>query len=482
MPDPAISWQQVSALVAQRLGLHFPRDRLGELQRGLDSAAGELRLADAGECARQLVAAQLDDAQVEVVASHLTIGETYFFRGEETFAALAAHVLPALTAARRRGDKRLRMWSAGCCSGEEPYSLAILLRQLLPDIDDWRISILATDINPRFLRKASDAVYGAWSFRGTSGEFRERYFRRADDGRYALVPEIKRMVTFAPLNLVDSAPAIPAAATGAMDLILCRNVLMYFTADQAAAVAARLHRSLREDGWLVVAPCEVSQPLFARFTPHTFDGAILYRRRSAASAEARCGRALPAASTSAASVPAAAPAITASPPAGPRRRARLRGPRMAWVPAVGCRPEPAPASSAGPDVRALSARAHRLANEGRLGEALACCDQWVACDRLDAGAHYLRAMVLIELGEMAQANAALQRSIYLEPDAAMTCFALGNLERRLGRRQAAMRHFQHALALLQRQPPEAGVVLSDGITAHQMITLVRQLLDAGDAA
>src|SRR5690606_22191296 len=110
---------------------------------------------------------------------------------------------PSLVRARSRGHKRLRIWSAACCTGEEAYSLAIGLREVLPDIGDWQIEILGTDINRRFLQKGTTGVYGEWSFRGVPADIRRRYFRPTDDGSWTVAPEIKRMVRFARLNLVQ---------------------------------------------------------------------------------------------------------------------------------------------------------------------------------------------------------------------------------------------------------------------------------------
>src|SRR5262249_27845182 len=144
---PEAVWPRLSELIARGTGLHFPPERRRDLLRGLTSAAEELGFADVAECADGLLKTSLSSEQLHTLASHLTIGETYFFREPRTFEALANTVLPALIQRRRGRDQRLRLWSAACATGEEPYSLAILLRQLLPDWEDWRVTILATDIN-----------------------------------------------------------------------------------------------------------------------------------------------------------------------------------------------------------------------------------------------------------------------------------------------------------------------------------------------
>ena len=166
--------------------------------------------------------------QIEILASYLTIGETYFFREKQTFEILEERILADLIKTRRQNERRLRIWSAGCCTGEEPYSIAMLLSKMLPDLKDWNISILATDINPRFLHKASEGVYSKWSFRDCPQGVKERYFRKAKEDRLEILPDIKKMVTFSYLNLVeDSYPSL-SNCTNAMDVIFCRNVLMYF--------------------------------------------------------------------------------------------------------------------------------------------------------------------------------------------------------------------------------------------------------------
>ena len=130
-------WSQLTELIAERMGLHFPRERWGDLQRGLAGAAQELGFEDAAACVTCLLSAPPTKAQLQVLASHLTIGESYFFRDRQTLEAFADNILPELIRARRGRDQRLRIWSAACCTGEEPYSLAILLHQRLPDLREW---------------------------------------------------------------------------------------------------------------------------------------------------------------------------------------------------------------------------------------------------------------------------------------------------------------------------------------------------------
>src|SRR5262245_38410480 len=131
--DPAVeqALPRISELIARTIGLHFPPERRADLQRGLESAAAELGFENGAACAKWLLSAPPTPVQLNTLANHLTIGETYFFRERKTFDALESHVLPELIRARST-ERRLRIWSAACSTGEEPYSLAILLQQLLP--------------------------------------------------------------------------------------------------------------------------------------------------------------------------------------------------------------------------------------------------------------------------------------------------------------------------------------------------------------
>src|ERR1051326_1079376 len=140
MPD--VPWSRLSEFVAERMGLHFPPERWADLKRGLIGAAEEFGFGDVTKCTDWLLTTSLTKPQLQILASHLTVGETYFFRDRKAFDVLAESVLPDLVFARRGCGQRLRIWSAACCTGEEPYSLAILLHRVIPDLAEWHVTIL----------------------------------------------------------------------------------------------------------------------------------------------------------------------------------------------------------------------------------------------------------------------------------------------------------------------------------------------------
>ncbi len=199
-------------------GLFFPQERWGDLERGIAAAAPDFNFADGESCAHWLLSAPPTRHINEILAGHLSIGETYFFREKHGLEALKEHIIPQLLQSRRQ-EKRLRIWSAGCSTGEEAYTIAMLLDGLVPDLNAWNITILATDFNPKFLRKAKQGMYGEWSFRDVPGWLRERYFTRMKDGRFELLPRIRKMVAFSYLNFAeDTYPSLPNN-TGTMDII-----------------------------------------------------------------------------------------------------------------------------------------------------------------------------------------------------------------------------------------------------------------------
>jgi len=488
-------WSQLSEFIAEGMGLHFPPERWDDLRRGMAGAAQEFGFDDAADCADWLLSTPQTKAKLEVLASHLTIGETYFFRDPQTLEALAGNILPGLIRVRRGCEQRLRIWSAACCTGEEPYSLAILLHQALPDLRDWQVTITATDINARFLHKAAVGIYGEWSFRNAPAGLKERYFNRTADGRFAIVPEVRRLVTFEHLNLVEDVYPSLATGTNAMDVIFCRNVLMYFTPPQIRKVIGNLRHALVEGGWLAVSPSEATKALFPRFINVNFPGAILFQKSDAPPhAELIRETSVPVpeffAAATAASLPPARPAaalepaplkeeaVVAEAPRTPLAAAELQYREARYAEAA----DTLLAGSAGrpSEPAAFSLLARALANLGRLADALTWCERWIAADKLNPAGHYLRGCVLVERGDPEQARSSLQRAIYLEPDFVLAHFALGNLARGRDKAGEAKKHFGNALHLLRRCRPDDPLPESDGLTAGRLAEAVVALTTRED--
>lgn len=504
---PALTDQLLSRLsnhLAAQMGWHFPPDRWRELESGMEMAARELGIADVTAYAHELLTTKLSQRQIEALVSAFTIGETYFFRDSRSCEVLAQSVLPELIRARR-ADRRLRIWSAGCCTGEEAYTLAILLDRLLPDLEAWQITLLATDINSRFLHKAVAARYGEWSFRGAPPWLKERYFRRIDERKFELLPRIRSLVTFANLNLVEDPFPSLTSNTNAMDLILCRNVLMYFSAERVAMVVDKFHRSLLANGLFLVSAVETSLQIATRFVLTPRDGVSFYRKQS--DDELALTNRVPA------QVSEPAP-FTASPTASLDAPTTIRPAARVPTPVVQSRVrepmtpptahEPAElvtqavvlfehgryadarnlllaGGEAAPNSEKATLLARIYANLGDLPAALTWAERAVLADRTNAQSHYLRAVILQESNQLEDAAIALQRTLYLEPQFVLAHFALGNLELHWDRQASAARHFNNALALLRRCDDNEVLPHSDGMAAGRLQDMIRSVLPANAA-
>ena len=192
----------------------------------------------------------------------MTIGETYFFREEETLNIIVNEIVPALA---KQNLKEIKIWSAGCATGEEPYSIAMMLDTHQPGLKHIPVHVFATDLNQQSLEKAKSGIYKGWSFRKTPETTLNRYFHKASDSTYHLHPDIKRNIRFSPLNLAQSDFRMVNNNLNQLDVILCRNVLMYFAENTILKIVRQFSELLKPDGYLAISQTECThyfQPYF----------------------------------------------------------------------------------------------------------------------------------------------------------------------------------------------------------------------------
>ena len=452
---------QARALIADRLGLDFPENRRADLERGLQQVLGHLPVGPPEQYVSWLATLPDESPEWSRLASSLTVGETYFFRDRSCMDALEQQVLPTLIAARRSaGFLRLRCWSAGCATGAEPYSLAMLLNQMLPDRLQWAVTILATDINPTALESAQLGLYSNWALRETPQEIRDRYFHHRGKDVFELDPTIRQMVTFSPLNLAkDNFPSL-MTNTGAMDLIICRNVLMYFTRDVQRATVSRLYEALVTDGWLIVSPAETSTELFCPLTPVNLPGAIFYRRSQSTSSYRLPYVQFETMIDDIKSPMSLTSELHVAPPlsSAVRRDSEDKQPHQ-------------------PRGRTNLQSVRILADQGHLEEARRLCETLLAQDRLNPDASLLLAAICQEQGEVHAALEALRRAIYLAPQSAAAHFMRGCLLLRQGDRKGGRQSLEAVVDLLRSATSDEAVPGSDGLTAGRLLETARAYLE-----
>jgi chemotaxis protein methyltransferase CheR len=437
---------------------------------------------------------------LDELVDDLVVGETYFFREREALEFVMDVVFPSVAAGRDEGQT-LKVWSAGCASGEEPYSLAIMTHD---SQYSGRVRILGTDISRGALAKAGKGAYSTWALRATPAETTARCFRHSG-GRYTLAERYRRAVEFRYLNLAaDTYPDLLSGTAG-VDVILCRNVLMYFPREVVARVADGFFRSLAPGGWLVTGASDPPLGSFAPFEAVVCEVGVFYRRPDDQPA------------------PGAGPGVRGKSTGRFEARVGTAGPVEAWNPG-----EPAgrlealelPGLEAG-DGAARGQRdgavrcpvvdgvrtgstspameeAHRLFREGEIGrvlamleavpttadsallrvrvlanlgrpeeaesfvrKALAALPQWPE-------GRFVLAMLLFQRGNADEALAELRRTLYLDHQAAVAHFFNGVVLQKSGKRKGALRAFRNAHRLAAAEPPESVLAYSEGQLAGNL--------------
>jgi chemotaxis protein methyltransferase CheR len=240
-------------------GLDLSGYRRSTLERRLAARMARLRLKDPGEYLQRL---RSDPSECGRLIEAILIKVSSFFRDSLVFELLAHRVLPRIMARHQREQTRqIRVWSAGCAAGEEAYSVAILLAQALEDEDfPWLPYICATDISPQALAAAQTGRYRQESLETTQLGILDRFFRPTAEG-FEVIPEIRRMVHFSRDDLTSRHSLAPADSVfGSFDLVLCRNVLIYFSLELQKWVQDKLYRALNPGGYLVLGLAESLSP------------------------------------------------------------------------------------------------------------------------------------------------------------------------------------------------------------------------------
>ena len=265
------SVRQVLELLNRRFGFSF-RDSFGQMARTrLGRRMTDLGLATLQDYYYRLLYDPDADTEFGHLFDVLSNNETYFFREETQIRTFAEEIVPA---GGHTPGARVRAWSAGCSSGEEPYSLAIAVLEHLGGRTDC-VEIFGSDYSSKVLEQARRGVYGAFSFRNLSPAMRDRYFEAQADGRHRINPDVRRLVQFGKCNLLGQAGELPLVK---FDAIFCRNVLMYFDRDARRRVLDLFHDRLAPGGYLFLGHSESLLDLSDRFEVANLVNDVAYRR------------------------------------------------------------------------------------------------------------------------------------------------------------------------------------------------------------
>lgn len=497
-------------LVLRRLGLYFDDGKLDFLADVLRKRMGDTGCHLFSSYQARMSSSGNEREELCALAKELTVGETYFFRYAEHFQAFSEVVIPSRIRARG-SERQLRILSAGCASGEEPYSLAIVLRERFPELVSWNVEIRGFDVNPSMIARARRARYSTWSLRETSPDLRQKYFR-GEGQELQLAQAVQSAVTFEERNFVEEDPLF--WRPNAFDVVFCRNVTMYFTTDITRRIVARIAASLAPGGFLFLGHAETLRAVSQEFhLCHTND-TFYYQRRETDEANSADHFLL---------APAGNGGFRKSAPAvddptdswfntihrASERIATLTGsvsvPTAEAPESVAVRaPTPAPAHlSAGRDrmlalellreerfseamelLRSLPAEsgtdpdtqlliAALLTNGGDLLEAEKVCQHVLKLDELNAGAHYLMALCREHAGDREGAVQHDQAASYLDSEFAMPHLHLGLIAKRSADVEKARKELERALSLLDREDASRILLFGGGFTREALVEFCR---------
>lgn len=453
----------------KKLGLVIKRHQLKSLHDAIDKGCrvfGYLRWQDYFEALQQSDSAS---AEMEQLIAGVTIGESYFFRDQNQIAWLRENWLPQIIAQRRRsGEKNLRIWSAGCSNGQELYTIAILLAEALPDLDEWNIHLLGTDINAEVLSTALQGHYSAWSFRATPEAVRERHFFSQNKG-YTINDNLRQMPNFTFLNLADDEYPSMLTQTNAMDLILCRNVFIYFDQAVVDKIMLRFSRSLVPGAILMLGASDLSASDTGQLTLER-DGNVFYYHHCAKTETVN--KTMPS-KVAISDRKEVAPIATAPAAAEQMLYRMLHDGR--WQEALSH--IDAALKLQGKTAPLLQHKAKVTANLGDLQRAEALCNESLELDPLDTHSYFLKAIILIELGNDQGAESSLRKTIYLEPAFVEAHFQLGLLLIRCEKPAAGKKSLHNALRLARSAPPEGELHNAAGMTFKRFVEILEHEME-----
>jgi len=433
------------------------------LRADFDSLFAQLDHGNRAAFYQDLQASALSDARWQELIYALTIGETYFMRDRLRFKLLKDEILPALIQRKRQAaDYRLSLWSAGCATGEEAYSLAMTVYESLMDLERWQITILGTDLNERAIAAAQRGLYRAWSFRHANESLRPRYFIPNGEGQWQIASHLRQMVTFQQGNLLQAFPQ-------EMDIILCRNVLIYLSATAVRQVEDMLYNALQPGGWLILGEVEALRHQRQRWQMHLYPSAPLYQKPQQDTPPAPVLHKLNM-STTWASTPQQVvqddigyqQAVALMRSENYLEAEHLLGRMLMEEPNF--------------------AQAHVLlgmlfANRQAIPEAQAQIESALRLQPMLADAHYLLALVRLEQADSERAERSLRAALYVDRQHLLAHFLLGTLLAQQGDLVRAYGHWRQARDHLSTLPPDAFISPLNDLRAIDMLALLRVQLD-----
>ena len=463
-------------LLARRTGLRVPEDDYDRFDAALKERAKALNCSSILGYYNVLESDSHRADEFKELAKLFTVGETYFFRSTTLFSAIKSYILPAIIESRRKGGPNgvtprgdaghpalsMNLWSAGCASGDEPYSVAITLKEALPDYKYWNVRIAGTDINEDALETARKAVYSSHSLRGVPDHYLKDYFSETN-GDFQLRQEIRDMVKFSYGNLAEPYFPSPFGAEASADLIVCRNVLMYFERPIAEEILFRFYELLRPGGFLILGSTESVTDDTIGFERLSRRDAYFYGKPEKQPEPVKAEE--PTRPFSLADhIPGATPITDEITTTERRETTRIRGAFRMLKALLDKNPN---------DPAAHFQLAKLYANRGSFQMAMQECEDALEIDPLFALPYLLLGIIHYRDSEHEMAVENLRRALYSDKTLVLARFYLARAFKAIGQTKRALAEFKAAISELEAKPPNEIVYQADGFTCQTLLKVVR---------
>lgn len=380
-----------------------------------------------------------------------TSGETYFFRDKGQFSLIRLTILPELIS-RNKNKKSLRIWSAGCATGEEAYSIGILLYEnyskLAGELEGWNVVIIGTDINADAIKKAREGYYSEWSLRGVDNNIREQYFKKVNN-KWLLEEHIRKMVRFEVLDIITDSYPNYGLMLYDMDMILCRNVFIYFDPEVTSKVVGKMTDALGDDSYLITGHAEMSIKERPFLKVRVFPEAVIYQKDAKQRIHSLKVR-----------KEITIPLPTRGKTASENRSLPLQVKQK--LHRIGLTDE-------------LLQQAKAYADSGKYDLAIKLCKKVVESAPFNAEPYYLLSQISREKGDLEEEKEMLKRVIYLAPSDVATYLELGIIYENEGNTAKSEKMRTTALELLKTMPRDA-LVKPYTFTVKELIEHVENMV------
>ncbi|MBU0456235.1 MAG: CheR family methyltransferase [Pseudomonadota bacterium] len=450
---------KLSELIRERVGIVVDPN-LSSLRIVFKEICDSFNYSSYDACLKALEKSNEMTPEFEHLVNALTVGESYFFRDQAQTGFLKDFFLPEIIEKKRKDQQKiLRIWSAGCASGQEIYTIAILLNELLSDKYAWDVHLLGTDINPKMLANAIRGTYNQWSLHATKKSIIDRYFIKQND-HYLLLPVVKNMVKFFYHNLTqNNYPSILTQITN-LDLIICRNVFIYFDKTLVNDVLGHFEKCLVPNGGLLLGSAEYIATLENNFVAEQVNSVTCYRRREITvnketkEQKKRVSSAFSTLKSDQTIIKEVAALLT----------------QKEWQATLDYLKEFG--SQLSNKSLLLQFQAMALANLGKAAEAIEFCQRSIELSQLDPHAYLLKALILFDLNNDSEAEKALRQALFLDAQFVEAQYRLGLLLIRQGKIEKGLNNLRIALRNAEKRDANQRIHYMSKLTFSQFVNIL----------